>query len=114
VQKIRDIDHHKHIADAIHHYQTTIKTISDLFGDHAIYGRDLLAFKKVEEKFDLEYETAYTTYTNNQAFENLQHNTIGSQPPFFRGFEDSPSWFRNGILHLRMNDHPNQYQWMLK
>ncbi|MFZ6770466.1 hypothetical protein ACO0LM_25705 [Undibacterium sp. Di26W] len=116
VQKILDIDHHKHVADAIHHYHTTINTISDLFGDHTIYVKDLLEFKKqVAKKFDLEYDSACLSYEptiNNSKIFYIK--VMLSQPPNFRGFEDSPSWFRNGVLHLRMNNHPDQFQWMLQ
>lgn len=116
VQKIHEIDHHRHVADAIHHYEAAIQTISNLFGDHTIYVKDLFAFKKsVAKTFDLEYETACLKYDPTIKQSKIFYNTtMLSHPPIFRGFEDSPPWFRNGVLHLRMNDQSDQYQWMLK
>ncbi len=115
IKKIREIDHLKFISYAIREYESTVDTIAFDFREYSIAAKNLHTFREaVDLNFQLNYDTASKSppldIISAQKFYNA---TLTSPPPSFKGYNDSQLWFRNGIIHMAMNDHSKEYQWKL-
>jgi hypothetical protein len=115
IRKIFDIEHHRRVPTAIRDYQSVIDTIDQEFREYTGNHARLRNFRRmVIERFELTYETACTgVATDNAAARAFYNNTMVAPPPSFAGYNDSPDWFRNGLLHVLMNDDDQSYQWKL-
>lgn len=116
VEKIQDIDYEEVIPSAIHHYQATMETIRDEFSSHRTDPLKLVEYSDaVESRFQSSYRRASRScideYSDSQ---NFYDSTMEAPPPGFQGYEHSPDWFRNGLIHINMNDNSKNFKWRLK
>lgn len=114
VRKIKDIGAtESHIKKAIRDYEGTTATINKEFLDHTSVGLHLKRFKSdVLELFEAAHEGAcYGPVYDESTSIRFYLATIGSAPPTFPGYADSPSNFRNGILHIEMDELQSELQW---
>lgn len=114
VKKIKDIGAAgNHVKKAIRDYEGTTATIDKEFRDHTSAGLHLKRFKsEVVDLFEAAhegacYERAHDAHTSIRFY----LATIGSAPPTFPGYADSPVNFRNGILHIEMDDIQCELDW---
>ena len=115
VEKIREIEYASAVARAIHHYEAAIRTMSEEF---AAYRVDPSRFRVYSDEVEGRFETSYrracrecrSVIGDSQAFYD---RTVSAPGPAFPGFGDSPDWFRNGLLHIRMNESGREFRWKL-
>lgn len=115
IRKIIEIEHNRRLPAAIRDYQSVIETIDQEFREYTGNHARLRTFRQmVTERFDMAYENACAgTSTDSAAARQFYNYTMSSAPPNFSGYLDSPDWFRNGLLHVLMNDEEQSYQWKL-
>lgn len=115
MKKIRDIDHDEFLPQAIRAYESTVTTIASEFANYSVRIKHLASYKSsVEDILRLRYKTAPRTapgcIPSSQFF---YAEMLTCEPPAFTGYDDRHSWFRNGLLHICMNDESKNYQWKL-
>jgi hypothetical protein len=113
--KIRDIDHCEFLPQAIRAYEATVTTIATEFSKYSVQAKHLVSFKtNVENILKLRYKSASRTspgcIASSQAF---YADMVTCEPPAFQGYDDRFMWFRNGLLHMCMNDESKTHQWKL-
>ncbi|MFA6175520.1 MAG: hypothetical protein WC765_02955 [Phycisphaerae bacterium] len=112
VVKICDIEHHDRIPQAIRDYHETQRIIFKDFRDHSVELPDYIDFAcEVEELFELAYRNAQQEDPLNSKL--FYDKTIREQSPHFSGFEPPPRAFRNGVIHMHMNNASKQHKWKL-
>jgi len=113
VKKIHDIQYPEVIAHAIHNYEAAIQTIDEEFTAYRTEPESLKGYSKaVEDRFETNHRIACRKCSDEISdSKNFYDETHASQPPDFPGFQDSPDWFRNGLLHIRMNDNKANFRW---
>ncbi|MED5598221.1 hypothetical protein [Janthinobacterium sp. P210006] len=116
IKKIRDIDHSKHLPQAIKEFYSSLLTTGYVLEKHVIFNSSLNKYRDlVTKNFEMLYENACLKGDHSPAATKIFYNTTcTNSPPAFIGFDDSPHWFRNGILHISMNDPAGDYEWKLK
>ena len=115
IRKIIEIEHHRRVSAAIRDYESVIETIDQEFREYTGNHIRLRSFRKmVTERFEQTYENACGgSAIDNGASRQFYNITMTTPPPNFAGYIDSPDWFRNGLLHVLMNDDKQSYQWKL-
>lgn len=113
IKKIHDIHYPEVIAHAIHNYEAAIQTIDEEFTAYRTEPERLRGYSKaVEDRFESNHRIACRKCSDEISdSKNFYDETHASQPPDFPGFQDSPDWFRNGLLHMRMNDNNADFRW---
>lgn len=112
VKKIRDIDHHDGIPQAIRDYHETQMIAFRDFRDHSIELPEYIGFaSEVEAQFTLGYAIAQQQHPQNSKL--FYDKTIREQAPPFAGFESPPREFKNGVIHMHLNNESKQHKWKL-
>ena len=113
VTKIHEIEHYEAVPRAIHYYEAAIQTINEEFDSYRTEPDKFKAYSRaVEDRFKTSHSMACRKCSDEiPDSKNFYDETHMSQPPGFPGFQDSPDWFRNGLLHICMNDNEYDYLW---
>jgi hypothetical protein len=117
VKKIEDIDYHDVKKKAISDYVRTNYTISQELKNYAN--------KNHYDNYEQEIIDAYTPAYNRASRHTNKENRIrdskdfydsitASEVPAFIDFNDTPRFFRNGVLHGLANDDNQNIIWKLK
>ena len=116
VEKIREIDHHDVVYDAIRDYLGTVQSLNDDFKHHFVSrGRtnvfidDLISIFKTKHRI----ECRRTNPTNLDA-QNFYDAFIAEESRDFSGFERPHRGFKNGLLHTQIDDETKPLQWKLE
>ena len=115
VQKIKDIEHSIVIPEAVRDYMGAVKTISDEFKNYEVppsrtenYANELV------EIFEKRYRVASRKYIDIIADSQTFFDELtGAEPREFEGFNRPPMAFRNGLLHIQLDDDKRSLQWRL-
>lgn len=116
VKKIKDIQYHEMVQPAIQEYLQTVDTIHNEFKTYSVSKqRTNIYSNEVVKRFNAEYRRASRNCSdviaNSQDFYDAR---TGEESLQFDGFENRPlSGFRNGVLHMEMNEDDNLF-WRLK
>jgi hypothetical protein len=112
VEKIRDIDHVDRIPQAIKDYRETERIVFNDFKEHSVELPDYLNFaEEVEKLFELGYSIAQQERPPNSKL--FYDTTMREQAPPFEGFESPPREFKNGVIHMHLNNESKQHKWKL-
>ena len=112
VEKIRDIDHHERIPQAIRDYHETQRIVFSDFRDHSVELPEYMGFSsEVESQFALGYAIAQQEHVQNSKL--FYDKTIREQAPNFAGFESPPREFKNGVIHMHLNNESKELKWRL-
>ncbi|WP_135611101.1 ABC-three component system protein [Methanococcoides sp. AM1] len=118
VKKIEDIDYHEIKGKAISDYVRTNYTISQEFKKYAVEKKH---YNDYEQEILDTYNPAYskasrnTNETDRTSDSKDFYDTItASEAPQFIHFNDTPKFFKNGILHGLANDEDKNVVWKLK
>lgn len=118
VEKIREIGSPvRHVNQAIRDFEGTVSTIANEFRTYSIAHTRLTSFtREIENLFEASYDRAClgTQPLDNKACQRFYLDTTTSQPPNFPGYDDCPSHFRNGLLHIGMDDEERDWRWRLE
>lgn len=112
VAKIVEIEHHERIPQAISDYHETQGVILRTFRDHTVEYTDYQQFAaEVEATFELDYSIAQQQLPHNSKL--FYDKTIRANAPHFAGFEPPPREFKNGVLHMHLDNESKQHKWKL-
>ena len=112
VEKIREINHHERISQAIRDYHETQRIIFKDFRDHTVELPEYVRFStEVEGQFELGYAIAQQEHPDNPKL--FYDKTIKEHPPSFAGFDFAPREFKNGVIHMHLNNESKQHKWKL-
>ncbi|MDD2736712.1 MAG: hypothetical protein PHF56_22495 [Desulfuromonadaceae bacterium] len=116
VQKIHDINYETQVSKAVFDYESTVKTINEEFSAYQVDPELTKVYAlTVENRFSLEHSTACYECTDEIRDSHKLYNKVtGSEPPRFSGFDDVADEFRNGILHISMDDAEKQMKWKVR
>jgi len=116
VKKIEDIDYHDIKSKAISEYVRTNYTISQELGKYAI---DRMHYNGYEQEIIDTYTPAYNIASRNATnsindSKNFYDSMTGLAAPSFIDFNNTPKFFRNGLLHGMANEEDKNIVWKLK
>lgn len=114
VTKIKDIGaDSSHVKKAIRDYEGATATIDKEFRNHTSSSLHLKHFKSdVVGLFEASHQAAcYRVVHDEHTSIRFYLETICSAPPTFPGYADSPANFRNGILHIEMDEITRGLDW---
>lgn len=118
VQKIEDIEYHEVKMEAISDYVRTNTLISQELSKHAV-GTEV--YDTYEEEIKRVYFTGYrnacldTNRDNHLKDSKKFYNNMTVAPaPNFIHYNDTPTYFKNGILHQMADDEKQNIVWKLK
>lgn len=118
VKKIEDIEYHEAKSKAISDYVRTNHTISQEL-EKRVIGRD--HYNGYEQEIIDTYNPAYRIASRNtdkinciKDSKNFYDSITGSEAPQFIHFNNTPKYFRNGLLHGMANDENKNIVWKLK
>ena len=115
VQKIRDIEYHDVVAQAIHEYIGASRTVLEEFRHYEVSGTSHMEYaEEVINVFRPRYRAACRNVADiikdSQTFFD---NIIAEESPGFSGFERPPRAFRNGVLHMYIDKDDDDLKWRL-
>ena len=116
VKKIQDIEYRQVIVGAIRDYEATVATIDQEFRAYAVDPGVLESYSTdVVNRFSAGYRIACRRCSDEikdsqDLFDQMTSLPAAAMP----GFGDTPDGFRNGLLHLHMNDEDADLVWRVK
>ena len=120
VQKIKDIKYHEEVGSAITDFVNTRKTIAEELSQYKISKKN---YDIYEGELHSSYSKKYKIASRNSKPETLNddsqnfYDTVTDYPvQNFRNFNDTPLFFRNGLLHEMANSENSEKDiiWKLK
>lgn len=118
VKKIRDIDYQDVINDSIEDFIRTRNTILEDASRHQFNKKHI---DEYEEQIHQSYKSSFqeakldVDETNHiKQSKKLFHIVTGATVPNFLNFNDTPRYFRNGLLHELADDVSKDIKWKLK
>lgn len=112
VQKIKDIEHTDVIGEAITDFVNTRKTIAEELSQYLI---DKKHYDSYEGELHSSYTKKYRIACNNSSTKTIKkdsqnfYDSVTDHPvPDFRNFNDTPLFFRNGLLHEIANSESSE------
>jgi hypothetical protein len=116
ISKINEIEYSDAIPEAISHYMQASKTVLEEFREYEVSENRYTAFtKEVLDSFGPKYRSAKRNMKevikDSQDFFDA---TISTEPPIFQGFDSTPKSFRNGVIHMNMDDKEVNIKWRLE
>ncbi len=117
VKKIEEIEHHSEIEPAIRHYLETQKIIEQELKKYESPPHRLDNFsQELRDSFDNNYRIACAKCTKDviSSSQDFYNERILEPAPVFDGYQSTPINFKNGMLHIQMDDEELAMQWKLK
>jgi hypothetical protein len=116
VNKIRDIDYHEVVTDAIREYLQASRTILEEFRDYNVAE---WRYKAYEEEIGAGFTPKYRSARRNVSdaikdSQDFYDAIISEESPELNGFDRPPRIFKNGVLHMLMNDLNKALKWRLE
>lgn len=118
VKKIKQIEYHERVNDSIEDFIRARKTILEDVSQHQ-FGKQHI--NEYEEQIHQSYKSAYSNakldldeINHIKQSKKLFHNVTDAPVPNFLNFNDTPRYFRNGLLHELAEDSSKDVKWLLK
>lgn len=118
IKKILDIEYKDAIPDAITHYVVTNKTIAEELMNrisnkqvYSAYQQEII--HQIKPKYASACRNAKEETLINQS-KDYYDNIMGLSSPAFGSYNDTPTIFKNGMIHILANDDSNVITWKLK
>jgi hypothetical protein len=116
VKKLEDIDHHEAVPEAINHYLAASQMVLDELRGYEVlddapdrYARQLLSTFK--PRYRIALRSVKDVVKDSQ---NFYDEAIAEPPPQLYIFTDTPTAFRNGVLHMLLDDETHKLKWRLE
>ncbi|MES9904592.1 MAG: hypothetical protein ABW168_18180 [Sedimenticola sp.] len=116
VERIREIDHHDVVYDAIRDYLGAVQSLNEDFKHHFVsrertnaFVDDLISLFKTKHRI----ECRRTNPTDLDA-QNFYDAFMAEESRDFSGFERPHRGFKNGLLHTQIDDETKVLQWKLE
>lgn len=116
IKKIKDISYHEVIDNACKDYANSLKIIDNSFSSGEPKSRFTTYLTDVVNSF----ETLYRRNSRNCNDEiilnsqNFYDDVVSALPPGFPGYESTQTSFKNGVIHIKMDDPDSDNKWRLK
>jgi hypothetical protein len=117
VKKIEDINYQEAINDAHKDYSDAMCLIFEEFSAGEIKERLTNFTKQTISDFDIRYRKSKRNCNLDDIerhSQNFYDDYSLSEPPTFSGYESPQKSFRNGVLHIQMNEPAIPIKWKLK
>ena len=116
VDKILDINYSSEVDTACTDYASSLSIINDSFSSGELKNRYENYVHEVNSIFDRLYRK-YARHCNSEIeldSQDFYDECHLFEPPAFSGYEATQKSFRNGVLHIQMNDESANKKWRLK
>ena len=118
IKKIDDIKYHEVKSEAISDYIQTNQTILNELEKHSINKE---YYDNYEDEIKRTYKSGYKVSSRKTTSDNCINDSqdfyesiIGADAPTFFDFNNTPKFFRNGLLHGMANEEEHNIVWKLK
>lgn len=115
VKKILDIEHTEVVSEAISHYLAASQMVLDELRGYEVpddaplrYSKQLLA--TFEPRYRIALRNVKEVVKDSK---NFYDATVAEPPPQLHVFTDTPTAFRNGMLHMLLDDERHRLKWRL-
>lgn len=115
VKKIEDIQHHEVISDAINHYLAASHMVLEELRSYEVPDDVPRRYSNhLRDVFSPRYRKALRNVRDvlNDS-KNFYDETVSEPPPQLHTFTDTPIAFRNGMLHMLLDDN-DEMKWRLE
>lgn len=114
IKKIKDINYHEVLDDAHNDYVETLQTVDEHFKKGTLLS-DYQSFEEeVVRLFQSEYRSAKRNIREVMSCSQGLYDTCQTLAiPTFSQYETPHSWFRNGVMHVNMDDPDKKLKWKL-
>ena len=115
VKKIHDIEYSEVVKDAIMDYRKALNVTNEEFKKHSIPPRRIEQFlEDLIRKFNGIYNIHSRNCTNTIKDSKNFYDKITSESSIhLDGFDSTPTYFHNGLLHSELNHKDNELKWRL-
>ena len=116
VDKIHDINYSSEIDAACTDYASSLSIINDSFSSGELKNRYESYLDEVNYNFDRLYKKSSRNCTSNIELDSqdFYDDCHLLEATAFSGYEATQKSFRNGVLHIQMNDPSKNKKWRLK
>jgi hypothetical protein len=115
VRKIRDIDHHPMIPDAIGNWLELQNSLLEQLDEYPLYAEHTKKYQeKVIKRFTINYSSAQLSMTDSVKDSKLFYNKSITEFPFMLGQETPPIEYKNGLIHDAMDDEEKNLKWRIE
>ncbi len=117
VKKIEEIEHHSEIEPAIKQYLETQKIVTQELKSYESPPHRLDNFsQELRDSFENNYRVACQKCSQDMipASKIFYNDRILAPAPTLEGYQSTPVNFKNGMLHMQMDDEELAMQWKLK
>lgn len=116
IKKIIDIEYEEVLSDAHINYMGALNTILEEFNEGTSKKRLQNYCSDLLEKFQIKYRMACRNCSENVIKESKDFfdECMYEDSPSFSGYDIPPSKFKNGVLHMEMDDLDKDLKWKIK
>ncbi|MEZ8147708.1 hypothetical protein [Enterovibrio norvegicus] len=116
LRKIKDISHHEAIDRACTDYANSLLIVNESFSSGEPKNRYNTFIDEVNSSFDVLYRKHARRCGENIDLDSQDFYDEFSlySPPVIQGYDSTLSSFRNGVIHIKMDDHETNKKWRLK
>lgn len=118
VKKIREIEYDDEILDAMTYYHKTMQFISNECIKYRVPKYAIESYSEnLKEDFKIKYKIASRKSNVSdliQCSQNFYDEIKSASAPQFYEFLQTPLFFKNGVMHLLMDDKKDGLKWLLK
>lgn len=117
VKKIQDIEYHEVVPEAVKDYLYATHTIASELADYAVLPDTMTRYEHEVVSGQLRPLHRQALRTVNDVIkdsQSLYDRVMASTPPAFSGFQDVQGSFRNGVIHIHLDDEEADLKWRLE
>jgi hypothetical protein len=115
VQKIKEIEHHEMIPDAVGNWLELQNSLVEQLDEFPLYKNKTITYQsQLVKKYKLAYSSAQLEVTDLIISSKLLYNKIISEQPLNMGNDIPPLEYKNGLIHDAMDDEERDLKWKIE
>jgi len=112
VQKIKDIEYHAVLSDAVGNWLELQNSLFEELDGHPSYAKETKLYqKRIIKRFKLNYSTANMESTESLKDSKILFNKTIAESPLNMGSSNPPIEYKNGLIHDAMDDEEQNLKW---
>lgn len=115
VKKIKDIEHHEMISDAVGNWIELQNSLMLELDEYPLYAEKTKSYQeKIVKNFKLKYSSAQLESTDHVKSSKKLYNQTIAEHPLNMGSDIPPIEYKNGLIHDAMDDEDRNIKWRIE